>query len=114
MEVRGVLLVTTAGAGRVVDPVHHDERQAAEHEDDAHHQENGRLKDIRKNNNDTVRGGCVKCSYLYIQCNHFFAKNLSGPLGNPVLGDCNSVNQGCCLSAVGWGVCSNNSYGVSV
>lgn len=33
-------LVTAAGARGVVDPVEDDERQAADHEDDTHHQEN--------------------------------------------------------------------------
>lgn len=41
--VRGRSLVTAAGARGVVDPVEHDERQAANHEDDANHQENCRL-----------------------------------------------------------------------
>lgn len=40
---RGRGLVTAAGAWGVVDPVEHDECQAADHEDDAHHQENCRL-----------------------------------------------------------------------
>lgn len=35
--------MTAAGAWGVVDPVEHDECQAADHEDDAHHQENCRL-----------------------------------------------------------------------
>lgn len=41
---RGRGLVTAAGAWGVVDPVEHDEGQAANHEDDAHHQENRRLE----------------------------------------------------------------------
>lgn len=36
-------LVAAVGAWRVVDPVEDDERQAADHEDDSHHQEDGRL-----------------------------------------------------------------------
>lgn len=35
--------MTAARAWGVVDPVEHDECQAADHEDDAHHQENCRL-----------------------------------------------------------------------
>lgn len=36
-------LVSAFRAGRVVDPVQDDERQTADHEEDANHQENGRL-----------------------------------------------------------------------
>lgn len=36
-------LVSTFRAGRVVDPVQGDERQTADHEEDANHQENGCL-----------------------------------------------------------------------
>lgn len=46
----GGCLVTTSSAGGVVDPVKDDERQATDHEDDAHHQENECLQKQRRLN----------------------------------------------------------------
>lgn len=51
-------LVTAAGAWGVVDPVEHDERQAANHEDDAHHKKNCRL--VRKNANKKKKTSGLK------------------------------------------------------
>lgn len=52
-------LVTTAGAWGVVDPVEDDEWQAANHEDDSHHEEDGCL---RKDTNGQTR--IIKCPRL--------------------------------------------------